>query len=154
MNGVRFNVTNENPAVGPMKKKVLFICTHNSARSQMAEGFLNVISGDKYEAYSAGTEPTKVNAHAIKVMAEIGIDISKYRSKSIEEFRGENFDYVVTVCDHAREACPFFPGEEILHKGFEDPSKFKGTEDQTLSKTRRVRDEIRDWIRKTFTAST
>jgi len=119
----------------------------------MAEGFLNALFGDKHVAYSAGTEPTKVDAHAVKAMAEIGIDISKHRSKSIEEFRGENFDYVVTVCDHAREACPFFPGKEILHKGFEDPSKFKGTEDQILAKTRHIRDEIRDWIRKTFTAS-
>jgi len=103
MNGVGFEVTNENPAVGPMKKKVLFICTHNSARSQMAEGFLNVLSGDKYEAYSAGTEPTKVDAHAVKAMAEIGIDISKYRSKRIEEFRGGNFDYVVSVRSRKRD---------------------------------------------------
>lgn len=87
-----------------MKKKVLFVCTHNSARSQMAEGFLNALYEDKYEAYSAGIEPTKVNPYAIKAMAEVGIDISKYRSKSIEEFRGKNFDYAVTVCDHAKKA--------------------------------------------------
>ncbi|TET19166.1 arsenate reductase ArsC [Candidatus Bathyarchaeota archaeon] len=134
-----------------MKKKVLFICTHNSARSQMAEGLLNALYGDKYEAYSAGIEPAKVNPHAVRVMAQIGIDISKHRSKSIKEFRGKKFDYVVTVCDHAKEACPFFPGGEIfLHKGFNDPAKFKGTEDEVLTKVRRVRNEINEWIRKTF----
>ena len=131
-------------------KTVLFICTHNSARSQMAEGFLNTLYGDKYEAYSAGIEPAKINPYAIRVMAEIGIDISKKRSKSIEKFRGKNFDYVVTVCDHAKEACPFFPGEKILHRGFEDPSEFKGARDEILAKVRRVRDEIKDWIEKTF----
>jgi len=133
-----------------MKKKVLFICTHNSARSQMAEGFLNALYGDRYKGYSAGIEPAKINPYAVKVMAEIGIDISTHRSKSIEEFRGENFDYVVTVCDHAKEACPFFPGEKVLHKGFKDPSEFKGTEDEMLEKVRGVRDEIKDWIEKTF----
>ena len=91
-----------------MKKKVLFICTHNSARSQMAEGILRTLYGDRYEAYSAGTQPTKVNPYAIKVMSEIGIDISNHRSKSAEEFRGKEFDYVVTVCDNVKEACPFF----------------------------------------------
>ena len=135
-----------------MKKKVLFICTHNSARSQMAEGFLNALYRSIYEAHSAGIEPTSVNPHAIKVMAEIGIDISTHHSKSMEEFRGENFDYVVTVCDHAKEACPFFPGEMILHKGFDDPSEFTGTEDEILEEVRRVRDEIKRWIEKTFGA--
>ena len=133
-----------------MKKRVLFICTHNSARSQMAEGFLNTLYGDKYAAYSAGMEPTNVNLHVVKAMAEIGVDISTHRSKSIEEFRGENLDIVVTVCDHAKEACPFFPGERIIHKSFEDPSKFKGAEDEILEKVRLVRDEIKDWIEKTF----
>jgi len=116
----------------------------------MAEGFLNALYGDKYEAYSAGIEPAKVNPYAIKVMAEAGIDISKKRSKSIEKFRGKNFDFVITVCDHAREACSFFPGEKIFHKGFEDPSEFKGARDEILAKVRRVRDEIKDWIEKTF----
>lgn len=133
-----------------MKKRVLFICTHNSARSQMAEGFLNTLYGDDYEAYSAGVEPTNVNSRVVKAMAEIGVDISTHRSKSIEEFRGENFDIVVTVCDHAKEACPFFPGKRIMHKSFEDPSKFEGTEDEILAKVRLVRDEIKDWIPKTF----
>jgi arsenate reductase len=116
----------------------------------MAEGFLNTLYGDEYEAYSAGVAPTNVNPHVVKAMAEIGVDISTHRSKSIEEFRGENFDIVVTVCDHVRETCPFFPGEKFLHKSFEDPSAFKGTEDEILESVRRVRDEVKDWIEKTF----
>ena len=135
---------------GLMKKNVLFICAHNSARSQMAEAFLNALYGSKYKAHSAGTEPAKVNPYAVKVMAEVGIDISKHRSKSIEEFRGKNFNHVVTVCDHAKEVCPFFPGEKILHKGFDDPSEFEGAEDKILGEVRRVRDEIKAWIEKTF----
>jgi len=133
-----------------MKKTVLFICTHNSARSQMAEGFLNALHGDRYESQSAGIEPTKVNPYAVKVMAEAGIDISKQRSKSIEEFRGKIFDYIVTVCDHAKETCPFFPGDKILHRGFQDPSRFRGTDDEILRKVRHVRDEIRNWIEENF----
>lgn len=134
-----------------MKKRVLFICTHNSARSQMAEGLLNAFYGDKYESYSAGVSPTKVNPYVVKSMAEIGIDISRNRSKSIEEFRGENFNYVVTVCDSAREACPFFPGEEVIHKSFDDPSRFKGSEEEILKQVRRVRQEINEWIKSRFT---
>ena len=134
-----------------MKKKVLFICTHNSARSQMAEGILRTLYGDRYEAYSAGTQPTKVNPYAIKVMSEIGIDISNHRSKSAEEFRGKEFDYVVTVCDNAKEACPFFPGgKTYLHKGFKDPSEFKGNENEIVAEFRRVGDEIKRWIEETF----
>jgi arsenate reductase len=114
----------------------------------MAEAFLNSRNGNRYEAFSAGIEPKEVNPYAIMVMAEVGINITKHRSKSIEEFRNENFDYVVTVCDHAKEICPFFPGEKIIHKGFEDPSSFKGTEEEILNKTRRVRDEISAWIKK------
>jgi len=133
-----------------MRKRVLFICTHNSARSQMAEALLNALKGDRYEAYSAGIKPGEINPYAVKAMAETGIDISKHRSKSIEEFRGKSFDYVVTVCDLAKEACPFFPGERILHKDFKDPSEFKGTESEILEKVREVRDEIKDWIEKTF----
>ena len=134
-----------------MKKKVLFICTHNSARSQMAEGILRTLYGDRYEAYSAGTQPTKVNPYAIKVMSEIGIDISNHRSKSAEEFRGKEFDYIVTVCDNAKEACPFFPGgKTYLHKGFKDPSEFKGNENEIVAEFQRVRDEIKRWIEETF----
>ncbi len=133
------------------KKKVLFICTHNSARSQMAEGLLNALYGDHYEAYSAGTEPSRVNPYAIKIMAEIGIDISNHFSKSIEKFKGMEFDFVVTVCDYAKENCPFFPGgKKYLHKGFKDPSKVKGDKNRVLEEFRRIRDEIKNWIEKTF----
>ncbi len=111
------------------RKRVLFICTHNSVRSQIAEGFLNVRFGDRYRAWSAGTEPTQVNPLAIRVMAEAGIDISGHRSKGVEEFLNQDFDYVVTVCDHANETCPFFPGGKTrLHHGFQDPSSFEGSE--------------------------
>jgi len=104
------------------KKRVLFICTHNAARSQMAEGLLRALHGDHYEAFSAGTEPGSVNASAIRAMAEIGIDISHHRSKSLKEFFDQEFDYVVTVCDHAKESCPYFPGgKKILHQSFDDP---------------------------------
>ena len=116
----------------------------------MAEGLLNALYGDEYEAYSAGIEPTKVNPHVIKVMAEIGIDISNHHSKSIREFRGKNFDYVVTVCDHVKDVCPFFPGEKIIHKDFKDPSDFMGTEEEIFEEIRHVRDEIKDWLEKTF----
>lgn len=134
-----------------MKRKVLFICTHNSARSQMAEGLLRTLYGDYYEAYSAGTQATRVNPYAIKVMAEIGIDISHQRSKSIEEFRSHKFDYVVTVCDHAKETCPFFPGANFyIHKGFKDPSEAVGDEESILKEFRKVRDEIKMWIEETF----
>ncbi|MCS7233326.1 MAG: arsenate reductase ArsC [Synergistetes bacterium] len=133
------------------KKRVLFVCTHNSARSQMAEGFLNAIYGDIYEAYSAGTKPSRVNPYAIKVMAEIGIDISHHRSKGLEEFLGEEFDYVVTVCDSARDSCPFFPGgKEYIHKGFEDPSQAVGSEEEIINKFREVRDDIKRWIESFF----
>ncbi|HDQ16089.1 MAG TPA: arsenate reductase ArsC, partial [Bacteroidetes bacterium] len=108
------------------KKSVLFLCTHNSCRSQIAEGLLNNIFGTHYKAYSAGIEKTSVNPYALEVMKEIGIDISKQYSKSIEEFHGCNFDFVVTVCDNAKESCPFFPGKNIIHKSFKDPSKVKG----------------------------
>jgi len=112
---------------------------------------LSALYGDRYEAYSAGVEPTKVNPYAVKVMTEIGIDISKQYPKSIEGVHGKNFDYVVTVCYCAKEACPFFPGGEIfLHAGFKDPAEFKGAEDEVLTEVRQVRDEIKGWIKKTF----
>ena len=133
-----------------MKTSVLFLCTHNSARSQMAEALLTTLNGDKYEACSAGVMATRVNPYVVKAMAEIGIDISKNRSKSIEEFRGKNFNYVVTVCDSAKEACPFFPGEKIIHKSFDDPSQVKGSEEEIMKQTRRVRDEIKEWLKTTF----
>lgn len=134
-----------------MKQKVLFLCTHNSARSQMAEAILNTFHGDNYEAKSAGVTPTKVNPYVVKSMVESGIDISKNRSKSIEEFRGQTFDYVVTVCDSAKENCPFFPGKKVIHHSFKDPSQFEGSDEQILEKVRQVRNDIKDWIGKTFT---
>ncbi len=134
-----------------MKKRVLFICTHNSARSQMAEGLMNALPGDQYEAFSAGTEPSQVNPYAIKSMSEIDIDISTNRSKNILEFKGMEFDYVITVCDNAKERCPVFPGGgKHIHKGFTDPSRAKGSDDQKLMAFRMVRGEIRDWIQRNF----
>jgi len=132
------------------KKKVLFICTHNSARSQMAEVFLKTLYPDDYEACSAGTEPTEINPYAIEVMEEIDIDISRQMAKSINEFIDERFDYVITVCDQARESCPFFPGVKIIHKSFQDPVQFEGTVEEILAKFQKVRDEIKEWIEKAF----
>jgi len=116
----------------------------------MAEAFLNKLHGDRYEAYSAGIEPSKLNPYIVKAMAEMGIDVSNQHSKSIKEFQEQKFDYVVTVCNHAKENCPFFPGKKIIHKTFEDPAKFKGSEEEIMKKVRRVRDEIRKWIKETF----
>ena len=128
------------------KKNVLFICSHNSCRSQIAEGFLNTLYKDKYQAFSAGIEKTSVNPYAIEVMKEIGIDLSKHYSKTIEIFKDKNFDLVVTVCDNARESCPFFPGKKVIHKSFDDPASFKGDVKDTLIKFRKTRDEIKNWI--------
>jgi arsenate reductase len=129
------------------RKKILFVCTHNSARSQMAEGFINTHHSEKYEAHSAGTEPTALNLYAVKAMAEIGIDISKHQAKHVNTYLAQEFDCVVTVCDHARETCPFFPGaKKYLHQGFEDPSAFKGTDAEKMIVFRKVRDEIKNWI--------
>ena len=116
----------------------------------MGEAFLNKLCGDRFKAESAGITPTRINPHVAKVMAEIGIDLSTHRSKSLMEFQGRNFDYVVTVCDQAREACPFFPGEKEINKSFPDPSQFKGTEEEILQQVRAVRDEIREWVEQTF----
>ncbi len=133
-----------------MKRSVLFICTHNSARSQMAEGLLNHFHGERFEGYSAGTEATHVNPCAIRALADIGIDIRGYTSKSIQEFQGETFDIVVTVCDNARESCPFFPGKAVIHKSFRDPSRSLGGDEKMLQAFREVRDEIRAWIDEEF----
>jgi arsenate reductase len=133
------------------KKKVLFICTHNSARSHMAEGIMNHLHADRYRAWSAGTQPSGVKPLAVRAMSEIGIDISGHQSKNVDEFLDKEFDYVVTVCDRARETCPFFPGaRRALHKGFEDPSAAEGSEEKRMAVFRRVRDEIRAWIAETF----
>jgi arsenate reductase len=117
----------------------------------MAEGLLRQLYGERYEAYSAGTKPSRVNPYAIRVMAEIGIDISRHLSKSIDGFLGMDFDYVITVCDHARETCPVFPGAgKYLHHDFEDPSLTKGREEEILASFRQVRNEIVDWVEETF----
>jgi len=117
----------------------------------MAEGLLNALFGDRYETYSAGSEPTRVHPFAIKAMAEIGIDISSHYSKSIDMFLGKDLDFVVNVCDNANEACPFFPGGKThIHKGFEDPAGFIGTEEEIMNSFRRVRDEIGNWIKSFF----
>jgi arsenate reductase (thioredoxin) len=126
---------------------LLFLCTHNSARSQMAEGLLRHLAGDRFEAYSAGTEATHVRPLAIRAMDEIGIDISGQESKTLNRYLGVPFDYVVTVCDEANEACPFFPGaKNRLHWSFEDPAQATGSEEERLGVFRRARDKIRERI--------
>jgi arsenate reductase (thioredoxin) len=130
-----------------MKKKVLFLCTHNSCRSQMAEGLLRDMAWDKFDVYSAGVNPTSVNPLAKKVMEEFGIDISGQQSKAIDEFIDKEFDYVITVCDQARQNCPFFPGaHEQLHWNLEDPAEAQGSEDEKLIVFRKIRDQIRNNI--------
>jgi arsenate reductase len=116
----------------------------------MAEAFLNKLCGDRYTAESAGVTPTQINPYVAKVMAEIGVDLSTHRSKSIMEFQGKTFDYVVTVCDAARENCPLFPGENQIDKSFPDPSAFTGTDEEIMRKVRVVRDEIKSWVESTF----
>jgi arsenate reductase len=134
-----------------MRRRVLFICTHNSARSQMAEGLLRHDCGEVYDALSAGTEPSKVHPLAIQAMADLGIDISAQRSKPIAQMSGESVDIAVTVCDRAAESCPFFPSaQRTIHQSFEDPSAALGSEEERLAVFQRVRDEIRRWIAGTF----
>lgn len=134
-----------------MKKRVLFLCTHNSCRSQMAEGLLRHDLGDRYEVFSAGTEATRVNPRAKQSMAEIGIDISRQHSKTLDQFDGQPFDCVVTLCGDANEKCPLFVGGvERMHRGFEDPSRTEGSEEEIMADFRRVRDEIRAWQQQQF----
>src|SRR5215207_9367444 len=129
------------------RQRVLFLCTHNSARSQMAEGLLRHLAGDRFDACSAGTEATRVRPLAIRAMAELGIDISTQESKTLDRYLGEPFDAVVTVCDQAAEACPVFPGaKRRLHWSFPDPSKAQGNEAEQLAVYREVRDDIRRHI--------
>ena len=130
------------------KKRVLILCTGNSARSQMAEGLLRHDAGAHFDVDSAGTKPGSVRPEAIAVMREMGIDISEHRSKHVDQFEGQTFDYVITVCDDAREACPVFLGAaRRLHHSFEDPAAVGGSEEQRLTVFRRVRDELRDYLR-------
>jgi arsenate reductase len=131
-----------------MKERVLILCTGNSARSQMAEGLLRHEAGVRFEVESAGTKPGHVKPEAITVMKELGIDISAHRSKHVDEFKGQEFDYVLTVCDNANESCPVFPGQtKRIHKAFEDPATFQGLEAERLALFRQVRDEIREYLK-------
>jgi arsenate reductase (thioredoxin) len=130
--------------------KVLFLCTGNSCRSQMAEGWARYLKGEQIEAYSAGIETHGLNPDAVRVMAEAGVDISGHRSKHVSELRNIELDYVVTVCDHAHESCPVFPGKaQVIHAGFDDPPRLAAgaaTEEERLAPYRRVRDEIRAFV--------
>lgn len=143
------------------KKNVLFLCFHNSARSQMAEGLLRAIYGDRYEVYSAGVKATNVDPRAVLVMSEIGIDISGQRSKPMNQYRGTLFDLAVTVCDKAKEMCPICgvsvkapatapAAKETIHKNFKDPAAAEGSEEDQINAFRQARDEIKDWIERTF----
>ncbi len=127
-------------------KRVLILCTGNSARSQMAEGLLR--NASNFEVYSAGTHPSVVNPLAIEAMREVGIDISRHRSKSVDEFVGQEFDFVITVCDNANENCPVFPGRtQRIHWSFDDPAAAAGTDEAKLDEFRRIRDEISKRLR-------
>ncbi len=129
--------------------RVLILCTGNSARSQMAEGLLRHISGNRWEVFSAGTKPSHVRPEAIEVMKEIGIDLSGHRSKSVDEFAGQDFDIVLTVCDNARESCPFFPSRtRRIHWSIEDPAAVQGSEEVRRAAFRRIRDELGVRLRK------
>jgi arsenate reductase len=138
-----------------MKKRVLILCTGNSARSQMAEGLLRNDAGDAFEVESAGTNPGKVRPEAIAAMREIGIDISGHRSKHLDEFHGKPFDYVITVCDNAKESCPvFMGGAQRLHHSFDDPPPpSHGTDAERMAIFRRVRDELREYLHEFATAN-
>jgi arsenate reductase (thioredoxin) len=130
------------------KKSILVLCTGNSARSQMAEGLIRHEFGDRFEVYSAGTEPSIVRPEAIAAMADVGIDITGHRSKSVDEFEGVKIDYVLTVCDNARENCPFFPAQtKLIHHAFEDPAAVEGDEETRLGAFKRVRDLISGFVR-------
>jgi arsenate reductase len=146
---------------GSGKRKVLFLCFHNSARSQMAEGLLRAMYGDRNEVHSAGVEASRVDPRAVKVMSEIGIDISGQRSKAMKEYRGTLFDLAVTVCDKAKEMCPICgvslkapamapAAKETIHRNFKDPAAAEGSEEDQLNAFRQVRDEIKNWIEQTF----
>lgn len=143
--------TSASEADAPSRDVVVFVCTHNSARSQMAEGYLRARYGDRYEVHSAGTEQTHVRPLAIEVMQEWDVDLSGHHSKTLDALDDVAKDYVVTVCDNAREACPVVPARKaVLHQSFEDPSAATGTDDERRAVFRRVRDAIAAWIDDTF----
>lgn len=131
------------------RKRVLILCTGNSARSQMAEGLLRHDAGDRFTVESAGTKPSPVRPEAITVMKEVGIDLTSHRSKHVDELAGQEFDYVLTVCDHAKETCPVFFGSATrLHHSFNDPAAAEGSEEKRLSAFREVRDELRAYLKR------
>ena len=133
------------------KKNILILCTGNSARSQMAEGLLKHICSDEYEIHSAGTKPSIVRPEAIKVLAEMGIDISSNRSKSVDEYADREIEYVLTVCDNAQENCPYFPARtRLIHRSFRDPAEIVGDEETRMAAFRSVRDEIREYLESDF----
>ena len=137
------------------KKRILILCTGNSARSQMAEGLLRHDAGQLFEVHSAGTHPTQIRPEAIAVMQEIGIDISGQRSKSVDTFSGEAFDYVLTVCDAAHEICPVYPGHtRRLHHSFDDPAAVHASTEEQLEAFRRVRDKIREFLKRFIASNT
>jgi arsenate reductase len=134
-----------------MKQRVLILCTHNSARSQMAEGLLRSMAGDRFDVASAGTEATRVHPLAIRAMADLGVDLGRHSSKTVDGLLGEPWDYVITVCDSANEKCPIFPGRTTrLHWSFADPSQATGSDDERLEVFRKIRDQIagrlREWV--------
>ena len=134
------------------KKVVLFVCTHNSARSQLSEAILQQKFGDHFQTFSAGTKPTTINPYVKQVLTEMGINTSNLKAKHVNEFLGQEIDIIVTVCDSAKESCPYFPGaKRYEHKSFKDPTKFAGTDDEILKAVRRLKDEILEWIEEKFT---
>ncbi|MBA2495009.1 MAG: arsenate reductase ArsC [Acidobacteria bacterium] len=133
------------------KKKILILCTGNSARSQMAEGLLKHICQNKYEIFSAGTKPSIVRPEAIKVLREIRVDISNNCSKSVDEFVNKEIDYILTVCDNAKENCPYFPAKtKLIHRSFADPAEVEGNEETRLAAFRRMRNEIEEYLKNNF----
>ncbi len=134
----------------PEKMKILFLCTGNSCRSQMAEAWIRLLKGDRFDAYSAGVQPKPIDPRAIKAMAEAGIDISEQKSKDVDVFGNMEFDYVITLCDNARESCPYFPAKtKVIHQGFEDPPKLAEeakNEEEAMAPYRRIRDEIKAFV--------
>ncbi|PWI48978.1 low molecular weight phosphatase family protein [Candidatus Heimdallarchaeota archaeon B3_Heim] len=134
------------------KKVVLFVCTHNSARSQLSEAILEQKFGDHFQTFSAGTKPTTINPYVKQVLTEMGINTSNLKAKHVNEFLGQEIDIIVTVCDSAKESCPYFLGaKRYEHKSFKDPSNFTGTNDERLKAVKRLRDEISEWIEEVFT---
>lgn len=130
------------------KKRVLILCTGNSVRSQMAEGLLRHDAGDRFEVFSAGVNPCPIRQESIAVMQELGLDLRGHRSKHLNEFAGQRFDYVLTVCDHAREVCPVFPAAtKVVHHSFADPGNYNGPADERLAEFRKIRDQIREYLR-------